>query len=126
MDVAARLHDVTERVRRAGGDAERITIVAVTKGFGAEAVAAARAVGLDDIGENYAQELDAKWTSGPRWHFLGAVQRNKVAAVATKVDVWQSVDRIEEGHSIASHAPGAAVLVQVNISGEPQKAGCSW
>lgn len=124
--VPERLERVRDRVRRAGGDLEAITIVAVTKGFGPEVIDAATAAGLVDVGENYGQELLRKWRSGPRWHFLGGVQRNKVAALAERVDVWQSVDRAAEGASIAAHAPGAEVFVQVNVSGEPQKAGCRW
>jgi uncharacterized pyridoxal phosphate-containing UPF0001 family protein len=54
------------------------------------------------------------------------VQRNKVRALAPIVHLWQSVDRLELGEEIAKRAPGAAVLVQVNLSGEPQKGGCSW
>jgi pyridoxal phosphate enzyme (YggS family) len=124
--VSDRVEDVRARVRRAGGDPSSVTIVAVTKGFGPDAVQAAMDAGLHDIGENYAQELTAKWTKGPRWHFLGALQRNKVGTLSRCVNVWQSVDRDAEGASIADHAPGACVYVQVNVSGEPQKAGCTW
>jgi len=125
-DVAAHLEEVRERVRQAGADPDGVTIVAVTKGFGPEAVTAALEAGARDIGENYAQELTTKWVKGPHWHFLGGVQRNKVRSLAGRVDVWQSVDRAEEGAAIATHAPGASVFVQVNVSGEPQKAGCRW
>ena len=66
--------------------------------------------------------------SGPasavRWHFLGAIQRNKVGSLAPLVALWQTVDRREEGRSIADHAPGAPVLVEVNATGEAQKDGC--
>jgi uncharacterized pyridoxal phosphate-containing UPF0001 family protein len=121
--VAERLGEVRERIDRAGGDPERVTIIAVTKGFGPEAVQAARAAGLEDIGENRAQELATKWVEGPRWHFLGGVQRNKVRSLAGRVDVWQSVDRAEEGAAIATHAPGASVFVQVNVWGEGMMSG---
>jgi pyridoxal phosphate enzyme (YggS family) len=126
LAVAERLAAVRDRMSRAGADPSHVTVVAVTKGFGPEAVAAACDAGLSDIGENYAQELAAKWLEGPRWHFLGGIQRNKIRALAPHVDVWQSVDRPEEGAAIAAHSPGATVLVQVNVSGEPQKAGCGW
>ncbi len=46
-------------------------------------------------------------------------------ALAPWITLWQSVDRVELGEAIARHAPGAAVLVEVNIGGEPQKSGCS-
>ncbi len=61
----------------------------------------------------------------PRWHFLGALQRNKVKALAPWVRCWQSVDRAVLGPVIARNAPGAHVLVEVNLASEPQKAGCA-
>jgi pyridoxal phosphate enzyme (YggS family) len=126
--VAERLADVERRIARAGGDPGRITVVAVTKGFGPDAVAAATAAGLWDLGENYAQELVAKAATAPtgvRWHFLGPVQRNKVRMLAPHVAVWQGLDRLAAGEAIASRRPGARVLVQVNVSGEAQKSGCA-
>lgn len=126
--VVERLAEVRQRIERAGGDAANVAILAVTKGFGPEAVRMAMAAGLDEVGENYAQELAAKAEAmaadEPRWHFIGRLQRNKVRKLAPTVHLWQSVDRIALGYEIAHHAPGAAVLVQVNVSGEPQKGGC--
>jgi uncharacterized pyridoxal phosphate-containing UPF0001 family protein len=61
---------------------------------------------------------------GTIWHFLGAVQRNKVPSLAPVVDVWQSVARLVEGQRIARYAPGATVLVQVDCSGQPGRNGC--
>ncbi|MBV8464251.1 MAG: alanine racemase, partial [Acidimicrobiales bacterium] len=61
--------------------------------------------------------------AGARWHFLGAVQRNKVARLAPVVDCWQSVCRVEEGAAIARHRPGARVLVQVDLAGLPGRRG---
>src|SRR4051794_40783783 len=124
--VAANVAAVRDRIAAAGGDVDRVRIVAVTKGFGPEAVEAAIAAGLTDLGENYAAELVAKWRPGLRWHFLGAVQRNKVKSLAALVDLWQSLDRPDEAEAVAARAPGAAALVQVNVSGEAQKAGCAW
>jgi pyridoxal phosphate enzyme (YggS family) len=124
--VAANLDAVRDRIRAAGGDVTAVTIVAVTKGFGPDAVDAAVAAGATDLGENYAAELVDKWRPGVRWHFLGAVQRNKVASLAPLVDLWQGVDRAEEAAAIAVRAPEASVLVQVNVSGEAQKSGCAW
>jgi pyridoxal phosphate enzyme (YggS family) len=125
-DVVARAGAVRDRIHRAGGDPDRIRLVAVTKGFGADAVEAALAAGLADVGENYAQELLAKAdaVSGPRWHFIGRLQSNKVRKLAPHVELWQSVDRLALGAEIARRAPGAAVLVQVNLSGEVRKGGC--
>lgn len=127
-DIALRAAAVGERIRAAGGDPDRTTVVAVTKTFPTEIARAARDAGLVDLGENYAQDLVAKAEDLPdvRWHFLGQIQRRTVRDLAPHVALWHGVDRLEEGESIATHAPGAAVLVQINVSGEPTKAGCSW
>ncbi len=126
--VAARLREVRERIERAGGDPDRVTVLAVTKGFGPEAVTAALEVGLHAVAENYAQELVAKRrTLGDQralWHFLGAIQTNKVPALGPLVDCWQSVSREVEGERIARVAPGARVLIQVAFSGEAGRPGC--
>jgi pyridoxal phosphate enzyme (YggS family) len=128
-EVVRRAEVLRERIEGAGGDPDAVRIVAVTKRFGPEAVAAARAAGLDDLGENYAQELLTKAVvpeaAGCRWHFIGPVQRNKVRALAPVVHLWQGVDRVEVGVAIARQAPGARVLVQVNVTDEPTKAGVS-
>ena len=60
-----------------------------------------------------------------RWHAIGRLQRNKVRKAAPFVTLWHSVDRLSLGAEIARCAPGAAVLVQVNTSGEASKAGCA-
>jgi PLP dependent protein len=127
MDVTANVEAVRRRIADAGGEG-RVRLVAVTKGFGADAVDAVVRAGVNDVGESYAQELVAKasqvTTSDLRWHFVGRVQTNKVRALLPLVDVWQSVDRAAVGDEIARRAPGATVLVQVNVSDEPQKGGC--
>jgi hypothetical protein len=131
--VAERLDSVRLRIERAGGDPSAVRIIAVTKGFGPDAVRAARAAGLHDIGENYANELvskaadlqgEASSPSPVRWHFLGAIQRNKVARLAPIVGVWQSVSRAEEGARIARFAPGATVFVEVDTTGRSGRNGC--
>jgi hypothetical protein len=103
----------------------------VTKTIGAARVREAMAAGATDLGENRAQELVAKAgeiaevPAGPaRWHFIGRLQRNKVKTLARLVDRWHSIDRVELVDPLARHAPGARVLVEVNLSDEPQKGGC--
>jgi pyridoxal phosphate enzyme (YggS family) len=128
--VASRVAEVRARIDELARG-RTVRIVAVTKGFGSEAVDAAVAAGVPDIGENYAQELIAKASSGAgggavRWHFIGAVQRNKVAHLAPFVAVWQTVDRPAVAEAIAGHSPGATALVQVNLTGAPRRAGCAW
>jgi hypothetical protein len=107
-----------------------VRVIGVTKSFGPEAVLAAQEAGLTDLGENYAAELEAKAAAvdggagGVVWHFLGAVQRNKVAQLAPLVGLWQSIAREAEGARIARFAPGAQVLVQVETTGLPGRNGC--
>jgi PLP dependent protein len=126
--VAQALADVRRRIASATARPERVEVVAVTKGHGAEAVRSALAAGVLDVGENYARELLAKEAALPsgsphRWHFLGAVQRNKVPELAALVAVWQSVDRAEEARRIASLRPGATVLVEVALFSGPGRGG---
>ncbi len=125
VQVAENVERVTRRIERAGGRGVRL--LPVTKGFGVDAVHAAVASGLSAVGESYAQELVEKAalaTVPVEWHFVGRLQRNKVRRLAASVALWQSVDRLRVGQEIARHAPGAAVLVQVNVTGEEQKGGC--
>lgn len=128
IDLADRIATVWARIAAAGGSPDTVTVIAVTKRFGPDVVDAAVAAGLTDLGENYAQELvdKAAATQGDvRWHFIGRIQRNKVKALAPHVHLWHGVDRIEVGTEIARRSPGAAVLVQVNATGEQSKAGCA-
>jgi PLP dependent protein len=133
-DVATAITEVRARIaaaaRGAGRDPDAVRLVAATKTVPAEQVAEAVALGVTDLGENRAQELLAKAdavATAPdvRWHFLGRLQRNKVRSLARRVTWWQSVDREALGVAIARHAPGAQVLVEVNLALEPQKGGCA-
>jgi PLP dependent protein len=128
--VAERVTEVRERMAaaaaRAGRDVAAITLVAATKTVDAERVQQVVDAGVVDVGENRAQELLAKTdVQRARWHFLGQLQRNKVRQLAPWVACWQSVDRLELGTEIARRAPGARVLVEVNVGEEPQKGGCA-
>ncbi len=136
--VQAAAASIRSRIADAGGDPERVRLIAVTKGHPATCVAASAAAGLDDVGESYVQELVGKVfalearaalegaDSPPpvRWHLIGRLQRNKVRLAAPHVHLWQSVDRLSLAAEIAHHAPGAGVLVQVNVAGEAQQGGC--
>lgn len=126
-DVTERLTALRERIERAGADPDAVTVVGVTKGFDDSAVRVALEAGLVDLGESYAQEMVEKVAASDsvRWHWVGRLQRNKVRQVAAHVGLWHSVDRVELGAEIARRAPGAAVLVQVNTSGEGTKGGCA-
>lgn len=127
---ADRLARIRARIEAAAPDPEGVTLLAVTKGFGPEAVRTAVGAGLVAVGENYADELVAKAAAvagdpgpAPEWHYLGAVQRNKVARLAPVVACWQGVARVEEGRAIARRRPGARVLVQVDVTGLAGRGG---
>jgi len=125
-----RLASLRARIDAASTGPDPVTLMAVTKGFGPEAVRTALRAGLTVIGENYADELvtkaaavDGEAGPAPDWHFLGAVQRNKIPRLAPLVSCWQAVGRIEEGRAIATRHPGARVLVQVDVAGLPGRGG---
>jgi pyridoxal phosphate enzyme (YggS family) len=132
--VAERLAALRTLIEVSGRDPASVRIVAVTKGHGPEACEAALANGLADLGESYAQELATKaadervTSSGAavRWHFVGGLQTGRVRAVAGHVHLWQSIDRPRLVAEVARWAPGARVLLQVALSDEPGKAGCSF
>jgi pyridoxal phosphate enzyme (YggS family) len=125
--VQARFAAVRQRIEARGVDPGGLRIVAVTKGFGPDAVASAVRAGLVDVGENYAQELVVKAAASPggaRWHFLGNVQRNKVRRLAPLVSTWHCIDRPAAAEAVAAVRPGVEVLVEVNVSGARSRPGC--
>lgn len=130
-DVALRVATVRSRIAELTD--REVTLVAVTKSFGADALSAAALAGCDAIGENYAQELLDKVPHIPpglEVRFIGHVQSNKVRSLIGVVDVWETVDRVSLVAEIArrSRARGGdapeRVLVQVNTTGEASKGGC--
>ena len=110
-----------------------VTIVAVTKGFGADAVRASVAAGLLDVGENRVQEALGKQEElgagsrelGIRWHLIGHLQRNKAKLVPGRFEVVHSVDSLVLATELDKRASGLRVLLQVNVAGEEQKNGCA-
>jgi pyridoxal phosphate enzyme (YggS family) len=118
---------------RAGRMPEEITLVAVAKTFGAEAVREAVQAGVPDIGENYVQELSAKQAAlhdpGIRWHFVGHLQTNKVKEIAPWIACIQTVDSVRLGEEISRRAAALRrtidVLVEVNTTGEQTKFGAA-
>jgi PLP dependent protein len=108
-----------------------ITLVAVSKGHGAEQVRAAAACGVTDFGESYLQEalpkIDALRDLALTWHFIGRIQANKSAAVAASFDWVHGVDRLKVAERLSAqrphYAPPLQACIQVNIAGEASKAG---
>jgi pyridoxal phosphate enzyme (YggS family) len=125
-DLAERLQQVRQQIIEAGGS--DVEILAVTKGHPVEVVQAAADVGLKAVGENYAQELVAKFQRnafGIAVHFIGQLQTNKVRQIVDLVDVYETVDRASLVVELAKRAQGAHVLVQVNTTDDPRKGGCA-
>lgn len=133
-DLPSRLAQVREAVARhqqIGGWSHPVRVVAVTKGHGPEAVLAAAAAGLRDVGENRVQEALAKQDvvgSLPvTWHLIGTLQRNKARQAVGRFALIHSVDRsdlaVELDRRAAAVPERQRVLVQVNCSDEAQKGG---
>lgn len=122
---------VTDAARRSGRRRVDVRVVAATKTVPAERIAELVSAGCTELGENRAQELMVKAPRlamgdgpTPTWHFIGALQRNKVKPLVPWVSLWQTVDRPALVAALAAHAPGAEVLIEVNQASEPQKSGC--
>jgi pyridoxal phosphate enzyme (YggS family) len=127
-DVLRRIGDSAVRV---GRDPAAVTLVAVSKTVPASRVRAAVAAGLDVLGENRVQEAAAKIPEvpGARWHLLGPLQSNKARRATELFDVIESVHDLELATRLDGLARetlgdrGLRVLLQVNVDGDPAKAG---
>ena len=130
-----RLDDVRGRIAaaaaRSGRPAERVTLVGVTKTVAVEAVQAAVALGLADLGESRVQEAQAKILAvgrdRARWHLIGHLQRNKAGRAVELFDRVHGVDDLDIAGALSRHAVSAGrslpVLAEVNVSGEASKFG---
>ena len=134
MTTPENLAAVRERVaaaaERSGRSSNDVLVVAVSKSFPVEALAAALDAGVKVLGENRAQELVAKASrlgEGVRWHFIGHLQTNKVRSVVGVAELIHSVDRSSVAEAIAARALSLGivqdVLVEVNAAGDPSKHG---
>jgi PLP dependent protein len=132
QDLGARLAEVNDRVVAAvarGGHGQRVTLIAVTKTHGPDAVQAAWAAGVADVGENKVQEALAKIAVVEvpvRWHLIGHLQRNKVRDLEPFALV-HSIDRASLADAVSAFGlarqRSVDALVQVNIAGEQSKGG---
>ena len=125
---------ITQAVLQAGRPTLSVKLLAVSKTFPADAVAAVAALGQRDFGENYVQEGVDKITAlqgvaGLVWHCIGPLQSNKTRLVAEHFDWVHSVDRLKIAQRVSeqrpAHLPPLQVCLQVNIDGGPTKAGVS-
>jgi hypothetical protein len=120
---------------QAGRDVNAVTLLAVSKTFGPDAVVQALAAGQRAFGENYIQEgvekIQALRASHPgaaiEWHCIGPVQSNKTRLVAAHFDWVQSVDRLKIAQRLSEQRPPELpplqVCLQVNVDGGPTKSG---
>ena len=130
--IARRLEEARGRIAAAcaaaGRQADDVGILAVTKGFGPEAIEAALQVGLSDVGENYLREAQAKFAAAAwpsrqvKRHFIGHVQRNKARRIGALFDVVQTVDDLEAAALLERGAQEDGkvldVMLQVNVTGD--------
>ena len=128
---------VSQRIRAAADavqrDASSIHLLAVSKTKPAQAVREAYAAGLRDFGENYLQEAlgkQAELTDLPlSWHFIGPIQSNKTRAIAENFAWVHSVDRLKIAQRLSEQRPADLpplnICIQVNVSGEASKSGCT-
>src|SRR6187431_229781 len=134
--IAVKLQQVRERIAAACAMAQRpvqsVTLLAVSKTFGPDAVRAAHGAGQCAFGENYVQEaltkLDALAALRPiEWHLIGPLQSNKSREVAAAFDWVHSVDRMKVAERLSAQRPAGLaplqVCLQVNVSGEASKSG---
>lgn len=136
--IASRLTEVRRKVERAANTADRspadITLIAVSKTQPSSCLSEAINAGVLHLGENRVQEAASKKldiSGDARWHLIGPLQRNKVKVALEVFDVLHTLDRPVLADRLQmmleEHWPGRRlpVLLEVNIGGEPQKAGVS-
>jgi pyridoxal phosphate enzyme (YggS family) len=131
-EIVTRVAEVRERIARSverGGYGQQVTLIAVTKTHGSDAVDAAARAGISDVGENKVQEALSKMpgvTEPVRWHLIGHLQRNKVKHV-DQFALVHSVDSERLARAIDAHGQARGkpveVLLQLNVSGEESKGG---
>jgi pyridoxal phosphate enzyme (YggS family) len=135
--IELKLQQVLQRIARACMQAKRpvqsVTLLAVSKTFGADVVREAHAAGQRAFGENYVQEALAKITAlaalEPRvaWHLIGPLQSNKTREVAAAFDWVHSIDRLRIAERLSAQRPAhlepLQLCLQVNVSGEASKSG---
>lgn len=135
--IAENIAKVRTRIREAeqacGRAPDAVRLLAVSKTKPAADIRAAHACGLVDFGENYLQEALGKQAEladlALTWHFIGPIQSNKTRPIAEHFDWVHSVDRLKVAERLSAQRPAGLpplnVCLQVNVSGEDSKSGCS-
>ncbi|QIA05861.1 YggS family pyridoxal phosphate-dependent enzyme [Pseudomonas fluorescens] len=128
--VSSRIHAATAA---AGRDENSVQLLAVSKTKPAQALREAYAAGLRDFGENYLQEALGKQLELADlpliWHFIGPIQSNKTRSIAEHFAWVHSVDRLKIAQRLSEQRPADLpplnICIQVNVSGEASKSGCT-
>jgi pyridoxal phosphate enzyme (YggS family) len=127
----AAVHEaIGEACRRVGRDPGGVLLVAVSKEQPDGLVRAAYRAGVRDFGENYAQGLRDRAArlvdlNDVRWHLIGPLQTNKARYTARLASAFNALDRLEVAEALSRRRQGPALpcYVELNLSGEPRKAG---
>jgi len=131
-DNLQRIHDrIAQACGKAGRSPDSVALLAVSKTFGADAVAQAHAAGQTAFGENYIQEAVEKITALKhlplQWHCIGPIQSNKTRLVAEHFDWVHTVDRLKIAQRLSEQRPPhlapLQLCIQVNVDGGPTKSG---
>lgn len=130
LQVSSRIQAATAAAGRAENS---VQLLAVSKTKPAEALREAHAAGLRDFGENYLQEALSKQLELADlpliWHFIGPIQSNKTRAIAEHFEWVHSVDRLKIAQRLSEQRPADLpplnICIQVNVSGEASKSGCT-
>lgn len=125
-------HTIHTACQRAQRSTDSVTLIGVSKRQSAEAMRTLADLGLQHVGENYLQEALDKQAQladlALTWHFIGQIQSNKTAPIATHFDWVHTVDRIKVAQRLSQQRPddmkALQICLQVNLDQEPQKAGC--
>ena len=134
QDIADRLIEISRKIQKACHQAQRaedeVRLVAVSKLQSVDVIKEAYALGINNFGENYAQELAEKSSACPNgivWHFIGPIQSNKVGLIAKHAQWVHSIDRekvaMKLNNALESEGKKIHALIQVNIDHEESKSG---
>jgi PLP dependent protein len=118
--------EIAAAARKAGRDPDAVELLAAVKYVALEEMGVLAEAGLTLVGENRAQELEAKATTHPelRWHFIGQLQSRKVKQILPHVELIHSVASDSALRQLETHGtPETEILVEVNVAGEEGKAG---
>jgi pyridoxal phosphate enzyme (YggS family) len=128
--IRKRMASAAQEAGRAAGD---ITLIAVSKTFGAEDIAPVIEAGQRVFGENRVQEAKGKWPglrearAGIELHLIGPLQSNKVKDAVALFDAIHTIDRVKIarliGGEMAAQNRRPKLFIQVNTGNEPQKSG---